>query len=373
MARGNPGPRGPQHSEDFRRVAADSLWNQLLAHEKALVSTGGKIKFGRGPSGDRRVTAALEQMQAHYTAEHPCAREVAALNRHSFLKLAKAWLPKIISDSPRCVNKRRKVTSALENKEWMQAALILGEPSVKGGDVHVFRSVQDCMEFPHAGRKHLHALVEKSGLPVERFERELKQQCPDLHYKPIDKVPQLTKETRAARQQASDIWAGRAPWRDFRSSKRACVGGKRQRLTATARGAMWDTDWYKKFVMMLDAAKVDNQQSAADVKEYGFGWKGVVLPPEEHRAGKSMGQATSLMFYAVIHGRHGKIVGPDLMYWGSNKTTRASVADRHGGDFPHWCVAGKCIRVRLALWRRPSCETNAQRCPSLSPSPDAVV
>ena len=153
-------------------------------------------------------------------------------------------------------------------------------------------------------------------------------------------MPELTHATREKRRECADIWAKRRPWRnqssDALSSGPSTRGSTRAALNEPV---WWEKRWFGMFVFMLDATKITDAKGGYEKQEYGFLLEDVVCEPEVHRRPKPVGQAASLQYYAVIHPEGGTIVGPDLMYWGSNKTTPANVSERHGSNFPHWCVA----------------------------------
>lgn len=298
-----------------------------------MVQTGGKVAFLRGGNGDARIAAAYHSFRAYFSPDMESFTEAQTLTKKAFWSLAWRWVRAAVSNKGDCANKRRKAVERLSEGGWVDACRILGTPIQQDGTVHVFRGVDDCMHCPHEQQQRFRLLVEASGLTPLQFQHALQGRYPKLKYQKIDKMPNMNPATSRLREAAADIWARRAPWRQSSTPSRAASASRRPDPQ------YWDLRWFSQFVFQLDATKVSDMESAADRDERGFCLAGQVFPPEEHRAGKSVGNAHTLMFYAVIHAKGGCIVGPDLMYWGSSKSTPASVHDRHRDDYPHWCAS----------------------------------
>ena len=66
---------------------------------------------------------------------------------------------------------------------------------------------------------------------------------------------------------------------------------------------------------MLDATKVSNIKGGGKRKETGFVFGKAQYVPEIHSPPTPIGQASQLMYYALIHPKSGTIVGPGQIYW----------------------------------------------------------
>lgn len=66
---------------------------------------------------------------------------------------------------------------------------------------------------------------------------------------------------------------------------------------------------------MLDATKVSHIKGGGKLKETGFVFGKAQYVPETHSPPMPFGQASQLLYYALIHPENGTIVGPDQIYW----------------------------------------------------------
>ncbi len=305
--------------------------------------------FWRGWLGEAKISEAFARAKRFFLPGTLEYNEMRDITREQFLKLGKRWGPRVECVDLPMRNQRRARPPTLSDAEWYEAVRIVSTPTGQGSAIHAFRSIADCMDRAHTQQQRFRELVRRSELTPTRFRSELYRRFPSLQFRKVDKMPALNRDTLRQRKHASDIWGGRAPWREHCAPARAAPG--RGAGLACGEPVFWEKRWYGEFVFQVDATKYSDMHSFSEDDEYAFYWAGEVPQPEEHRAAPSVGHATILMFYSVIHPRLGTVVGPSLMYWGSNKTTSASTKQRHPPDFPSWCALSyaefTCLSDRL--------------------------
>lgn len=326
-----------------RSAASRELYYQLTPVERRKVERRDKRGvFGRGCAGDSKIDKALEQFKATNHGKPAVNRRVQQMTRKAYLKLALRWFSRCQTD---CGSVRERI-SPMTQANWDEAARILGTPKKSGAEkrkVRYWRTVESALAN-HPQKRRLSQLVRKSKLSDAGFGNKVLKMCPKLlKLGKIDIRDTFPKATLDERKAAADIWNGNTPWLTVVRGTARPFDPARDDVNVRRAGktyVYWDKhgeDYYRYFTFMFDATTMSNKDGGAKRTEKGFISLEEAHPPECGVASKHLNTQDSVMWYEVIHAFGGHVSGPDIMHWGTSRTTRGKRDGRHAAWLRTWC------------------------------------
>ena len=320
-----------------RQKICDCIYLSSSEDERAasLINRELPVKRGRPSESDRDVMTRAFTALAQIPFKRKEDKDIAkGLTRKKFYQIARAYYPDYLATGELKRRSRARATRELSQAQCEVAARILGSPVWDQGRLKFHRSPEEAAKSSSTFAR----LCIASGMPLTKFAEFLCQACPDIVKRSkVDIVEDMCASTVQARQEASDVWAGRSVWR-FSSTPGPRGGGlnaQGQRPVYWRYGAgpsLWP--YYNSFTFMLDAATTSSGDKIQELwREHAFQRSDVTYPPEVVQAHDPVGSQVWVMYYVVVHPDFGLVSGPDFMYWGSKSVRGAA---RHAPDFTCW-------------------------------------
>jgi hypothetical protein len=275
MPAGGRTPGATDFSTNVRTQACGFVHSKLVADKRIKVVQEKGLAFKRGPGVHPALAHVLLSLQAisHWkTAAEKY--KVQCLTHDQLWRLLTHWWPVYFSGQMGCEShKRRKVQ--LLTEEELKACDILGDPVLRDGSWHFWRSVKEALQSPELKTSKGQRFFKRRGMKTpEAWERHLLSSHKKYLVKVfVDKRDKLTAKTLGERQHAAAVRRGDKPW---------FTRGEGE----DAKEVMWNPDFYEQFAFTLDAGTCADAKGPANVKEMGA-WcpaPSLACAPREDRA-----------------------------------------------------------------------------------------
>jgi hypothetical protein len=288
--------------------------------------------------------------------------------------ICRRWAPRVLTTNPQAKHFRDK-PDILSVVDAVRAATILATPGFCHGQIHYWRSIEECIDSSARGPE-LEEICATTHVRHKKVHRWLTRSCKEskaiLKYGRVDQRDRMPPGTREGRRTAAKIWRQELPYAEVEDGKSRVPEERHLRLNASrasrlghaAREKTIKTVTWKEILWLLcafqyDAFTICDKEGAAKKVVKGYSSRTQIYEAEEVRAGKSVGSERSMMIYIITHSKIGLICPPSIMYWASDPTyegpLKGKLAPRHDPQFKTWCALCKADPYLCAACRERTC------------------